>query len=295
MIKVINMANFKGIFTAQLTPFDKNDKINDAALEKLIKHNIDMGVSGFYVGGSTAEAFHMTADERKYLLEAVKSVAKDKTIIAHIGTLNQNEAIDLAKHAEKVGADAISSVAPFYYKMTFNEIKDYYYSVAESVNIPMLVYNFPMNTGVTMTMKEFDQFFENDKFLGFKHTSSDFFTLERVKAKYPEKIALNGFDEMFLGGIVMGADGGIGSTYNFMANKFVKIMELVKEGKIEEAREIQHDINKVVETLFSIELMPAQKEVLNQLGFDFGNCRKPFRELTTEEKKIIEKEILPLL
>ncbi|MBO5934510.1 MAG: N-acetylneuraminate lyase [Clostridia bacterium] len=289
------MANFKGIFTAQLTPFDKNDKINDAALEKLIKHNIDMGVSGFYVGGSTAEAFHMTTDERKYLLEAVRAIAKDKTIIAHIGTLNQNEAIDLAKHAEKVGADAISSVAPFYYKMTFNEIKDYYFGVADSVNIPMFVYNFPMNTGVTMTIKEFDQFFENDKFLGFKHTSSDFFTLERVKAKYPEKIALNGFDEMFLGGIVMGADGGIGSTYNFMANKFVKIMELVKEGKIEEAREIQHDINKVVETLFSIELMPAQKEVLNQLGFDFGNCRKPFRELTTEEKKIIEKEILPLL
>lgn len=289
------MANFKGIFTAQLTPFDKNDKINDAALEKLIKHNIDMGVSGFYVGGSTAEAFHMTADERKYLLEAVRAIAKDKTIIAHIGTLNQKEAIDLAKHAEKVGADAISSVAPFYYKMTFNEIKDYYFGVADSVNIPMFVYNFPMNTGVTMTIKEFDQFFENDKFLGFKHTSSDFFTLERVKAKYPEKIALNGFDEMFLGGIVMGADGGIGSTYNFMANKFVKIIELVKEGKIEEAREIQHDINKVVETLFSIELMPAQKEVLNQLGFDFGNCRKPFRELTTEEKKIVEKEILPLL
>jgi len=289
------MANFKGIFTAQLTPFDKNNKINDAALEKLIKYNIDMGVSGFYVGGSTAEAFHMTADERKYLLEAVRSVAKEKTIIAHIGSLNEAEAIDLAKHAEKVGADAISSVAPFYYKMTFNEIKDYYFGVSDSVNIPMFVYNFPMNTGVTMTMKEFDQFFENDKFLGFKHTSSDFFTLERVKAKYPGKIALNGFDEMFLGGIVMGADGGVGSTYNFMANKFVKIMELVKENKIAEAREIQHDINKVVETLFSIELMPAQKEVLNQLGFDFGNCRKPFRELTTEEKKIIEKEILPLL
>lgn len=289
------MANFKGVFTAQLTPFDKNNKINDSALEKLIKYNIEMGVSGFYVGGSTAEAFHMTADERKYLLEAVRAFAKDKTIIAHIGSLNETESIDLAKHAEKVGADAISSVAPFYYKMTFSEIKDYYFGVAESVDIPMFVYNFPMNTGVTMTMKEFDQFFENDKFLGFKHTSSDFFTLERVKAKYPEKIALNGFDEMFLGGIVMGADGGIGSTYNFMANKFVKIMELVKDGKIAEAREIQHDINKVVETLFSIELLPAQKEVLNQLGFDFGNCRKPFRELTHEEKKIIEKEIIPLL
>ena len=289
------MANFKGLFTAQLTPFDKNNKINLPALEKLIKHNIDMGVTGFYVGGSTAEAFHLSADERKYLLEAVRAMAPDKTIIAHIGSLNMAEAIDLAEHAEKAGADAISSVAPFYYKFTFEELKDYYFGIADSVEIPMLVYNFPMYTGVTMTMKEFDQFFASDKFFGLKHTSSDFFTLERIKEKYPDKIALNGFDEMFLSGLIMGADGGIGSTYNFMANKFAKIIELFNAGKIDEAREIQHTINKIVEVLFRIELMPAQKEVLNQLGFDFGNCRKPFRELSLEEKKIIEKEIIPLI
>ncbi len=289
------MANFKGLFTAQLTPFDKNNKINLPALEKLIKHNIDMGVTGFYVGGSTAEAFHLSADERKYLLEAVRSMAPDKTIIAHIGSLNMAEAIDLAEHAEKAGADAISSVAPFYYKFTFEELKDYYFGIADSVEIPMLIYNFPMYTGVTMTMKEFDQFFASDKFFGLKHTSSDFFTLERIKEKYPDKIALNGFDEMFLSGLIMGADGGIGSTYNFMANKFAKIIELFNAGKIEEAREVQHTINKIVEVLFRIELMPAQKEILNQLGFDFGNCRKPFRELSLEEKKIIEKEIIPLI
>ena len=289
------MANFKGLFTAQLTPFDKNNKINLPALEKLIKHNIDMGVTGFYVGGSTAEAFHLSAAERKYLLEAVRAMAPDKTIIAHIGSLNMAEAIDLAEHAEKAGADAISSVAPFYYKFTFEELKDYYFGIADSVEIPMLVYNFPMYTGVTMTMKEFDQFFASDKFFGLKHTSSDFFTLERIKEKYPDKIALNGFDEMFLSGLIMGADGGIGSTYNFMANKFAKIIELFNAGKIDEAREIQHTINKIVEVLFRIELMPAQKEVLNQLGFDFGNCRKPFRELSLEEKKIIEKEIIPLI
>lgn len=289
------MNKFKGLFTAQLTPFDKNNKINISALEKLIKYNIDMGVKGFYVGGTTAEAFLMTADERKYLLEAVKSMAGDKTVIVHIGSLNEAEAIDLAQHAEKVGADAISSVAPFYYKFSFEEIKGYYNRIADSVSVPMLVYNFPMNTGVTMTMKELDQFFTSDKFFGLKHTSSDFFTLEQVKAKYPDKIALNGFDEMFLGGLIMGADGGIGSTYNFMANKFVKIKELFDKGDIAGAQAIQHDVNKVVATLFSIELMPAQKEVLNQLGMDFGTCRKPFRELTVDEKKRIEKEIMPLI
>ncbi len=289
------MNKFNGLFTAQLTPFDANGKINEKELEKLIKYNIKMGVKGFYVGGTTAEAFLMTADERKYLLELVKATAEDRTIIAHIGSLNEAEATELAKHAEKTGADAISSVAPFYYKFTFNEIKNYYYRIAESVNIPMLVYNFPMNTGVTMTMKELDQFFTSDKFFGLKHTSSDFFTMEQVKAKYPEKIALNGFDEMFLAGLSMGADGGIGSTYNFMADKFVKIKELFEANKIAEAQEIQHTVNKIVAVLFKVGLMPAQKEVLNQLGFDFGVCRKPFGELDAESKKIITDEVMPLL
>lgn len=289
------MEKFRGLFTAQLTPFTSEGKINEKALEQLIKNNIKMGVKGFYVGGTTAEAFLMNADERKYLLELVKSMAEDKTIIAHIGSLNEREAIDLAQHAEKIGADAISSVAPFYYKFTFNEIKNYYNRIADSVNIPMLVYNFPMNTGVTMTMKELGEFFTSDKFFGFKHTSSDFFTLEQVKANYPEKIALNGFDEMFLAGLSMGADGGIGSTYNFMADKFVKIRELFMQNKIAEAQEIQHTVNRIVAVLFKLGLMPAQKEVLNQMGLDFGVCRHPFGELDEQGKETILKEILPLL
>ena len=289
------MEKFKGLFTAQLTPFTADGKINEKALEQLIKNNIKMGVKGFYVGGTTAEAFLMSADERKYLLELVKSMAEDKTIIAHIGSLNEAEAISLAQHAEKTGADAISSVAPFYYKFTFNEIKNYYNRVADSVSIPMLVYNFPMNTGVTMTMKELGEFFKDDKFFGFKHTSSDFFTLEQVKANFPEKIALNGFDEMVLAGLSMGADGGIGSTYNFMADKFVKIRELFMENKIAEAQEIQHTVNKIVAVLFRLGLMPAQKEVLNQMGLDFGVCRHPFGELDEQGKETIRKEILPLL
>lgn len=289
------MNKFKGLFTAQLTPFDANGKINEKALEQLIKNNIKMGIKGFYVGGTTAEAFLMSAQERKYLLELVKSMAEDRTIIAHIGSLNEAEAIDLAQHAEKTGADAISSVAPFYYKFTFNEIKNYYNRIADSVSVPMLVYNFPMNTGVTMTMNELDQFFTEDKFFGLKHTSSDFFTMEQVKAKYPDKIALNGFDEMFLAGLSMGADGGIGSTYNFMADKFVRIKELFEQNRIAEAQEIQHTVNKIVAVLFRLGLMPAQKEVLNQMGLNFGVCRHPFGELDEQGKETIRKEILPLL
>lgn len=284
---------FKGVLTALLTPFDKENKINEKALETLVKHNIGMGVKGFYVCGSTGEAFLLSTDERKQVMEIVKDCAPSSTLIAHIGSVNEAEAAELAKHAQKLGYNAISSVAPFYYKFSFEEIKGYYNRLADSVDIPMLVYHFPAFSGVNMGMGEISQFLENDKFMGIKFTSNDFFTLEQIKSHFPNKIVYNGFDEMFLSGLSMGADGGIGSTYNFMADKFVTIQKLFSENMIPEAQEVQKEANRIITLLCKFGVMQAEKEVLNQLGIDFGVCRKPFGTLTDEQKAIVAKEIIP--
>ena len=286
---------FKGIFTALLTPFDNDNKINEKVLEQLVKHNLSMGVKGFYVCGSTGEAFLLSTDERKQVMEIVKDCAPDSTLIAHIGSVHEAEATELAKCAEKLGYNAISSVAPFYYKFSFEEIKGYYNRLAGSVNIPMLVYHFPAFSGVNMGAGEIGQFLENDKFLGVKFTSNDFFTLEQIKSKFPNKIVYNGFDEMLLSGLSMGADGGIGSTYNFMADKFVKIQQLFSENKIAEAQEIQREANRIITILCKVGVMQAEKEVLNQLGLDFGECRRPFIAPTAEQKELIAKEIVPFV
>ena len=286
---------FKGVFTALLTPFDKENKINEKALEALIKHNLSMGVKGFYVCGSTGEAFLLSTDERKQVMEIVKDRAPDATLIAHIGSVNEAEATDLAKCAEKLGYNAISSVAPFYYKFSFEEIKGYYNRLADCVDLPMLVYHFPAFSGVNMGVGEISQFLENDKFMGIKFTSNDFFTLEQVKSKFPQKIVYNGFDEMFLSGLSMGADGGIGSTYNFMADKFVAIQKLFSENRIAEAQEVQREANRIITLLCRFGVMQAEKEVLCQLGFDFGECRKPFLSLNDEQKAIVAKEIIPFV
>ncbi len=286
---------FQGIFTALLTPFDKNDKINEKALEKLIKHNLDMGVRGFYVGGTTGEAFLLSKDERKQVLDIAKACAPDATLIAHIGSINEAEALELAAHAETLKYDAISSVSPFYYKFTFEEIKNYYYRIANSVSLPTLVYHFPSYSGVNMGIDEMAQFLENDRFMGMKFTSNDFFTLEQCKARFPDKIVYNGFDEMFLCGIAMGADGGVGSTYNFMADKFVKIQKLFAENNVLEAQKIQKEVNRIIAILCKIGVMPAEKEVLTQLGFDFGECRHPFGAPNAEQKELIAKEIIPFI
>lgn len=289
------MEKFKGIFTALLTPFDKNHKVNEKELEKLVKFNIEKGVTGFYVGGSTAEAFLLSTDERKQIMDVVKSAAPNHILIAHIGSINELEAKELGKHAQKLSYDLVSSVAPFYYKFSFNEIKDYYFRLAEASQLPMLVYHFPAFSGVNMGVNEMSEFLSDDRFIGIKYTSNDFFTLEQCKTRFPDKIVYNGFDEMFLAGLSMGADGGIGSTYNFMADKFVKIQNLFKNNNIEEAQQIQKEANRIITILCKIGVMQAEKEVLNQLGFDFGNCRPPFGMPTDEEKELIKNEIIPFI
>lgn len=287
--------NYKGIYTALLTPFDKNDKINRTELEKLIRHNLKMGVKGFYVCGSTGEAFLLTTDERKEVMRIVKETAPDATLIAHIGSVDEREATELALYAETLGYNAISSVTPFYYKFSFNEIKNYYLRLANATSLPMLVYYIPAFSGVNMGVGEISQFLNNEKFLGVKFTSNDFFTLEQCKTNFPHKIVFNGYDEMFLSGLSMGADGGIGSTYNFLADKFVKIQKLFSENKLSEAQQLQREVNRIIVILCNIGVMQAEKEVLNQLGLDFGICRKPFGEVTAEQKELIAKEIIPYI
>lgn len=289
------MDKFRGLFPALLTPFDNNDKVNEKELEKLVEFNLARGAKGFYVGGSTAEAFLLSTEERKLIMEIVKQVAPTATLIAHVGSVNEKEATELGKYAGLLGYDAVSSVAPFYYKFTFEEIKNYYFRVVDKSCLPMLVYHFPAFSGVTMSTKEISTFLSDERFIGIKYTSNDFFTMERCKTNFPGKLVYNGYDEMFLAGLAMGADGGIGSTYNFMVDKFVKIKNLFEENKLEEAQRLQREVNEIISVLCSIGVMQAEKEVLNQLGFNFGICRKPFGEPTEDQKKMIAEKIIPLL
>ena len=283
----------KGIFTALLTPFDGQDRVNERQLEALVKHNLNMGVSGFYVGGSTAEAFLLSQQERMQIMEIVRSAAPEATLIAHIGTLRETDAIELGAYARKLGYDMISSVTPFYYRFTFREIRDYYFRVADACGLPMLVYHIPAFSGVSLGQQELREFLSDPLFAGIKYTSNDFFTMEQCKSCFPDKIVYNGYDEMFLAGLSMGADGAIGSTYNFMADKFVKIYELFRENRLSEARLLQQEANRIIAVLCRVGVMQAEKEVLNQLGFDLGICRRPFGVPTEEEKALIAREILP--
>ena len=286
----------RGISPALLTPFDANGNVNTNALEKLVEYNLNKGVAGFYVGGSTAEAFLLTERERNLVYEVVAKTTNGRgKLFAHVGCISTDQAVSFAKTAEKCGYDAISAIAPFYYKFSFTQIKKYYYDIVDSTDLPMIIYNFPNFSGVNLSAEQVAEFFCDPRFIGIKHTSNDYFALEQFKANFPEHTVFNGFDEMLLAGLSMGADGGIGSTYNFMAEKFVDIMDAFDKGDIQRAQNIQAEANRIIKALCKVGVMEAEKEVLNQLGFDFGNARAPFSILTDEQKAFIRENITETL
>lgn len=291
-----NMKDFKGIFTALLTPFDHNGKINEKILADHIERNINMGVSGFYVNGSTAEVFLLSENERKYLYKLIKDiVGKRSTLIAHIGAIGTLQAIEYGKLVEELEYDAISSVAPFYYPFSFEEIKQHYFTIIDQIQLPMIIYNFPKFSGVSLTTENFSEFLHDDRIIGVKHTSNDFFMLEQLKSNFKDKFIYNGYDEMFLAGLASGADGGIGSTYNIMADKFVKMKSLFEAGNFEEARQIQQNVNQIIAALCKVGVMQGEKAVLTLLGYDFGDARVPFKKLDKEDIEYLAKSILHLL
>lgn len=287
---------FKGIFTALLTPFDDSDRINADSLEKLIEMNLSKGVKGFYADGSTGEAFLLSFEERCELLKIISECARGKcTLIAQIGCISTKQSIKLAQYAQKLGYDAVSSVAPFYYKFSFNEIKRYYFDIADAVDLPMLIYNIPSYSGVQLSVDNMSEFLSDDRFVGVKHTAADYFALRQFKQAFPEKVMLNGFDETFLAGLSMGADGAIGSTYNFMADKFVKIHELFKNNDIDAAMKVQNEADVIISELCKVGVMQGEKAILDEMGIKMGDVRAPFLPLEESAKRQLLNAVMPLL
>ena len=241
-----------------------------------------MKVDGLYVGGSTGENFMISTEEKKRIFKIVKDEAKDQIkLIAQVGSINVYESVELAKFATALGYDAISAVTPFYYKFSFNEIKDYYNTIINSVNNRLIIYSIPFLTGVDMTVEQFGELFENEKIIGVKFTAADFYLLERLRKAYPNHLIYAGFDEMMLPATVLGVDGAIGSTFNVNGIRARQIFDLARDGKIEEAREIQHITNDLISAILSNGLYATLKELLKLNGVDAGYCRKPMA-LTTE-------------
>lgn len=240
--------DIKGLISALLVPFTAEGKINEKGLRQIVRHNLDkMQVDGLYVGGSTGENFMLDTASKKEIFAIVKDEAGDKgALIAQIGSPNLYEAIELGQYATGLGYQAISAVTPFYYKFSFEEVKQYYFDIVAAVDNRMIVYSIPFLTGMDIGLSQFGELFANPKIVGVKFTAADFYLLERLRSAYPDHLIYSGFDEMLLPALVNRVDGAIGSTYNVNGIRARQIIDLAAAGNYAEALKMQQESNNLI-------------------------------------------------
>lgn len=275
---------FKGVMPALVSCIDENEHVKEDAMRRLMAWHIKEGVTGFYLTGGTGEGPVLQKETRKQIAEIAKDMAGGRVrLIAHVGAIDLRTARELARHAGEIGLDAISSVPPFFYHYGEKEIADYYQALSDASGLPVLMYASPLS-GVSITWDMVDRLMNIPNMIGLKWTSYDYFTMHRIKSLRDGNInVINGPDECLLCGLVMGADGGIGATYNVMPKLFVEIYRSFHAGDMASAQAAQFKANKLIEILIKFGVVCSLKEVLAMLGYDCGNQVYPQKRFTDEE------------
>lgn len=283
---------FQGVMPALITPLTKDGKLNKSVLKQLIEDLLKKGADGFYIGGATGEGLVIDADVHKELTtESIRIVNHRVPCIIHVARTNTNEMLDLARHAEREGAEAISAIPPLFYKYDDDGIVAYYKALADSVKIPIVIYNNP-NTGVTFTTPLLKRLFAIENITAIKWTNYDFFAVMNLKNAVPEANVINGPDEMLLMGLAAGCDACIGTTYNFQLPLIKKIYNAFHEGKMEEARAYQMKACAVINAILGGNIIMATKLIMSKQGYDVYHPVHPMHAFTKEQEEKILKDVL---
>ena len=285
---------FTGIMPALVTPFDLNGKVKENSVRNIMDWHLDSGVQGFYICGSTGEGPSLPPRTRMEMAEIAVDHAKGRgVVIDHIGASNIWDAIALTEHATKMGVDAISSLAPSYtVKYPEQELVDYYRRISDHTDKPVIVYATPA-LGVADFSGLMTKLLEIPNVIGVKFTIRDYFEMRKTKEVNGGNVNLiNGPDETLLCGLVMGADGGIGTTYNLMPDWYVELYNAFVRGDMETALMYQTKVNHVTDILIKFKgAIRATKAALELKGYDIGNACFPARAYTEDELKWFKTEL----
>jgi len=275
--------------SAIFTPYDKYGRINLDMLERVINFQLEAGLTGFYVTGSTGEGFLLTDEERRSVIEhVVKFNARRGKVIAHVGHISTDQAVDLARFAAKTGVDMNSSVGPVYYGQSFEAACRHYGAIAGATDIPFMIYAL----GMKLVPERDVQFFDIPNIVGMKYTGMDFYSVQQLVRLLDREITLfSGFDEQAVITPTFGFNGSIGTTHNFAPKQFADIYALQAEGRVDEAAEIQKRINEVIYLMNSSENRSYQKSVMRYIGYDCGYFRSPYAPLTEDEYQVFAAKL----
>lgn len=269
-----------------VTPFNDDETVNYDALYRLTKKLLSEGADGIYATGSSAECFLLSEEERKKTLETVIKAADGAYVIAHVGAVSVKNTMELARHAVKAGANALASVPPFYFNFPFEGIVDYYREIA-SLKTDVMVYSIPSAT-IKLSIEQYCRLLSVEGVKYIKFTDSDYFTMQQIIAATGAEV-YSGKDECFLSALAAGAGGAIGTTFNFMLDKYLEIYSLFLSGENKRALEVQTEANAATAITLG-NLFPSVKYLVKlRYGIDCGSARKPFLPLSKELKTKLDK------
>lgn len=286
------MSIFVGSGVALVTPFN-NNKVDFTVLGELIEWHIENKTDSIIVCGTTGESSTMSDQERKEVIKyAVNKVSKRIPVIAGSGTNNTLYSVELSRYCEEVGVDALLVVTPYYNKATPLGLQMHYEAIANSVNIPIILYNVPSRTGVNLTPFIVKKLSQIKNVVAIKEASGDISQVAEISRLCGDDIDIySGNDDMIVPLLSLGGKGVISVVANILPKDTHDLVTSYLSGNIEEARKLQLKMNGLINTLF-IEVNPIPiKTAMNIMGMKAGDFRLPLTPMTNSNLKILITEM----
>lgn len=289
-----DITQIKGIIPAMLSFFDENEKVDVACTQVMTEFLLEHGSNGLYLTGSTGECFTMTAKERNLIVDTVLEQVNGRIpVIVHVGDIGTKKTIELAKHAYEAGADAVSSVPPFYWKFSPDQIYNYYKEVSEATPLPMIVYNIQLAGIMDKELLLKIAGLPNVK--GLKYTSRSHDEMGSLKGTLGQDFMIySGCDEMGFSGLCYGADGLIGSFYNLFPDLYRDIYDKVQASDIPGGMRLQHIADEVIFAALKYDFPSVLRNMLGWRGCKAGYSRRPFANYSDKELAGLKKDILDI-
>lgn len=272
-----------GIVAAMITPFNRDESLDEAGVGVIADYLIGQGVHGLFPGGSQGEFYALTIAERKRLLELTLNAAGGRVfVVAHVGAITTREAVDLTRHAGAAGADAVAAVTPFFVRPSPDELCQYFKDIGAATRLPVLAYDNVGRTGVSLPPTVVARLArEVPHFVGIKDSSGDLTQLaEHIRLCPPGFKAFVGRDSLIFGALLYGAAGAVAASANVAAHLAVGIYEAVRNGNLAQAQALQQQLAPL-RTAFDLGTFPVViKEAMELLGLPGGPARQPVGPLS---------------
>jgi dihydrodipicolinate synthase/N-acetylneuraminate lyase len=284
-----NHTELRGILAAVTTPFTANgEAVDEENLRGQVERLIAAGIHGLVPTGTTGEFTSLAPEEYRRVIELYVQAAQGRVpVIAGIGALSTKGAIALAQHAERVGADAIMIVPPFYDPLDFATLKAFLTAVAESITVPIVYYNVPGATGIRLTAAEIAELGEIERVDYLKDTSGDAVVLADLLASRGDRIkAFNGWDTLTFFGIASGAEASVWGAAGIVPDLAVELWDAVAEkGDLVRGRELWRHLWAISDFLESVNYVAGVKAGLELIGHSAGPARLPIQPLSAEQRR----------